>query len=140
MGPAEAACSQRVFLRLFICGLAALQYRPYHHNGHKRENTTKEHIQHIVRVVMGNDVHVNDVSLVCKACVFYFPSQLYISVFSHPTVQTKVQPKFFVSSYAFDCLWFGFAVHFTEVTSVGCVSLLNVQVCRKVSDVTAMTF
>lgn len=63
VGPAEAACSQRLSLRLFICGLAALQYRSYHHNGHKRENTTKEHIQHILRGVMGNDVHVNELSV-----------------------------------------------------------------------------
>lgn len=34
-GSAGAACSQKVSLWLFICGLAALQCRAYHHNGHK---------------------------------------------------------------------------------------------------------
>lgn len=34
-GSAGAACSQTVSLWLFICGLAALQCRPYHHNGHR---------------------------------------------------------------------------------------------------------
>lgn len=43
---AAAACSQKVSLWLFICGLAALQWRPYHHNGHMGEDTTREHIQH----------------------------------------------------------------------------------------------
>lgn len=51
---AEAACSQKVSLWFFICGLAALQCRAYHHNGHRGEDTTKERTQHIVKHTMSD--------------------------------------------------------------------------------------
>lgn len=59
-GSAGAACSQKVSLWLFICGLAALQCRPYQHNGHRGEDTTREHTRHIVKNTMSDHVHVNE--------------------------------------------------------------------------------
>lgn len=44
-GSPPAACSQKPSLWLFICGLAALQWKPYHYNGHW--DRTREHVQHI---------------------------------------------------------------------------------------------
>lgn len=52
---AEAACSQKLSLCLFICGLAALQCKPYRHEEHKGGDTTREDPRHIVACSRGDD-------------------------------------------------------------------------------------
>lgn len=66
-GSAGLARVQKVSLWLFICGLAAHQCRPYRHNGHSGEDTTKERTQHIVKRMMSDSVHANEWSLVGSA-------------------------------------------------------------------------
>lgn len=55
-GLQERLVHRKVSLWLFICGLAALQWRPYHHNGHRGEDTTREHTRHIVKHTMSGGV------------------------------------------------------------------------------------
>lgn len=54
---AEAACSQKLSLCLFIRGLAARQCQPDRHDGHEAEDTAREDARHTVACSMGHNDH-----------------------------------------------------------------------------------
>lgn len=54
---AEAACSQKLSLCLFIRGLAALQCQPDRHDGHEAEDTAREDARHTVACSIGHNDH-----------------------------------------------------------------------------------
>lgn len=62
-GSAGAACSQKVSLWLFICGLAALQWRPYHHYGHRgRGHNERTHSAHGERLRACEQIYVKTIT------------------------------------------------------------------------------
>lgn len=55
-GLQERHVHREASLWLFIYGLAALQWRPYHHNEHRVEDKTREHIQNTAQHTMSSCV------------------------------------------------------------------------------------
>ena len=84
--------------RKLLCGslsvlLAALQWRPYHHNGHEGEDTTREHTQHIAERAMSDYVRANLEKKTYLSSVFFTVWFVFHFLF----IPLQCHQKFFIS-------------------------------------------